>query len=192
MWLHSPGTEDGNFRDHFLWRWQQNILKHGVPCGQNVCAPWDQETGILSMELDTLLAKYLYLLFGCTTILAWNLPALESCTFASLFPPYILPRGIISSLIGHSFHSWFFPCLWRQSLTNFPVIPCIITKDVIFYCKFLKKWVKTKEKKIVYLTLSSTTRRSARLKFLIESYLTTGFYRIDLFISTQLIERILH
>lgn len=44
----------------------------------------------------------------------------------------------------------------------------------------------------MYLTLSSKTQRNARLKFLSESYLTTGFYRVDPSISTQLIEEILH
>lgn len=192
MCLHSPGTEDGNFRDHFFWRWLQNIIRDRVLCGQNTCAPWDQETEILSTEFETLLAKYKYLLLECTTILAWNHPALESCTFSSLFPPYILPRGIISRPVRHSFHSQFLACFWRQSPTNSPVVHWIITKGVIFYCKFLIKWVKAKEIKIMYLTPSSTTQRNARLKFLIESYLTTGFYGVDPFISTQLIEGILH
>lgn len=44
----------------------------------------------------------------------------------------------------------------------------------------------------MYLTLSSTTQRNARLKFLIESCLTTEFYRVDPSISTQLIEGIFH
>lgn len=137
-------------------------------------------------------SKIQVFLLECTTILAWNHPALESCTFSSLFPPYILPRGIISRPVRHSFHSQFLACFWRQSPTNSPVVHWIITKDVIFYCKFLIKWVKAKEIKIMYLTPSSTTQRNARLKFLIESYLTTGFYGVDPFISTQLIEGILH
>lgn len=109
-----------------------------------------------------------------------------------LFPPYILPHGIFSNPIRHSFHSQFFASFRRQSLTNSLVVHWIIMEDVIFYCKFLMKWIKAKETKIMYLTLSSTSQRNARLKFLTESYLTTGFYRVDPFISTQLIEGILH
>lgn len=158
---------------------------------KSVCSMGSRDTNS-QHGFDTLLVKYMYFLFGCSSIFAWNPHALESCTFSSLFPPYILPHGISSSLIRHSFHSQFSACFWRQSLTSSAVVHWIIMKDVIFYCKFLMKWVKAEETKIMYLTLSSKTQRNARLKFLSESYLTTGFYRVDPSISTQLIEEILH
>lgn len=160
-------------------------------CAKSVCSMGSRDTNS-QHGFDTLLATYMYFLFGCTTILAQNPHALESCTFFSFFPPYTLPHGISSSLITHTFHSQFSSCFWRQSLTNSAVVHWIIMKDVIFYCKFLMKWVKAEETKIMYLTLSSKTQRNARLKFPIESYLTTGFYKVAPSISTQLIEGILH
>lgn len=111
--------------------------------------------GVLSMAFDTILAKYVYILPGCATVPAWHPLTFGTWAFASIFPPHILPHGIFNSLIGSSSIPAYSGSLHVFLIFRGPLCFSVKTyKDIIFFCKFLMKRLKIKDKNPTKIYLS--------------------------------------